>query len=46
MGTGRTRTLRRRLLDIVAEVTEGSTLSPSVRIAGAVDTLVSLSQDR
>jgi signal transduction histidine kinase len=32
--------LRRRLLNIIAEVTEGSHLSPSVRIAGAVDTLV------
>jgi signal transduction histidine kinase len=32
--------LRRRLLDIVAEVTDASQLNPSVRIAGAVDTLV------
>jgi signal transduction histidine kinase len=35
-GTG----LRRRLLDTVAEAVEGSGLSPSVRISGAVDTLV------
>jgi len=32
--------LRRRLLDIIAEVSDGTGLSPSVRISGAVDTLV------
>jgi signal transduction histidine kinase len=32
--------LRRRLLDIIAEVSEGASLSPSVRISGAVDTIV------
>jgi len=32
--------LRRRLLDIISEVTEGSALNPSVRISGAVDTVV------
>lgn len=33
--------LRRRLLDTAAEAAAGSGLSPSVRLAGAVDTLVS-----
>jgi signal transduction histidine kinase len=33
--------LRRRLLDIVAELSGGSGVSPAVRISGAVDTLVS-----
>jgi signal transduction histidine kinase len=32
--------LRRRLLDAAAEAAEGAGVSPSVRIAGAVDTLV------
>jgi signal transduction histidine kinase len=32
--------LRRRLLDVTAEAAVGSGLSPSVRMAGAVDTLV------
>jgi signal transduction histidine kinase len=32
--------LRRRLLDIIAEVTEDSALSPSVRIDGPVDSVV------
>ena len=32
--------LRRRLLDIIAEVTNGTALNPSVRIAGAIDTFV------
>jgi signal transduction histidine kinase len=32
--------LRRRLLDITAEASQGSGLSPSVRITGAVDTTV------
>ncbi|SDM42716.1 sensor histidine kinase [Allokutzneria albata] len=32
--------LRRRLLDTAAEAAEGSGLTPSVRMAGAVDTLV------
>lgn len=32
--------LRRRLLDVIAESSDGTHLSPSVRIAGAVDTLV------
>jgi signal transduction histidine kinase len=33
--------LRRRLLDIVAELSTGSGVSPAVRISGAVDTLAS-----
>lgn len=32
--------LRRRLLDVIAEVSDGTGLSPSVRIAGPVDTVV------
>jgi signal transduction histidine kinase len=32
--------LRRRLLDIIAEVTQDSPLSPSVRISGPLDTVV------
>jgi len=32
--------LRRRLLDIIAEASDGTNLSPSVRISGAVDTVV------
>ncbi|HEY0639463.1 MAG TPA: GAF domain-containing protein [Pseudonocardiaceae bacterium] len=32
--------LRRRLLNVIAEGTEGTALSPTVRIAGAVDNLV------
>ncbi|USX54385.1 GAF domain-containing protein [Lentzea sp. HUAS12] len=32
--------LRRRLLDIVAEITDGVELSPVVRLSGAIDTLV------
>jgi len=40
--SGMTRTsLRRRLLDIIADVTDGSVLSPSVRIGGPIDTVVS-----
>ena len=38
---GRGDSLRRRLLDTAAEAVEGSGLSPSVRMAGPVDTLVS-----
>jgi signal transduction histidine kinase len=38
---GRGAGLRRRLLDTAAEAAEGSGMSPSVRMAGAVDTLVS-----
>lgn len=37
---GRGDGLRRRLLDTAADAAEGSGLSPSVRMAGAVDTLV------
>ena len=33
--------LRRRLLDAIAESTDGSPLSPSVQISGAIDTIVS-----
>jgi signal transduction histidine kinase len=40
-GDGTDRGLRRRLLDTAAEAAAGSGLSPSVRLAGAVDTLVS-----
>ena len=32
--------LRRTLLDVVSELTEGADVSPSVRMSGAVDTLV------
>jgi signal transduction histidine kinase len=32
--------LRRRMLDVVAETSAGTAISPSVRISGAVDTLV------
>jgi two-component system, NarL family, sensor histidine kinase DevS len=32
--------LRRTLLDVVSELTDGSDVSPSVRMSGAVDTLV------
>jgi signal transduction histidine kinase len=39
-GTSGAASLRRRMLDIVEEVSAGSDLSPSVRISGAVDTLV------
>ena len=39
-GDGARGGLRRRLLDTAAEAAAGSGLSPSVRIAGAVDTLV------
>jgi len=40
-GDGTDGGLRRRLLDTAAEAAAGSGLSPSVRLAGAVDTLVS-----
>ncbi|TWF75146.1 histidine kinase/DNA gyrase B/HSP90-like ATPase [Pseudonocardia hierapolitana] len=40
-GEGAEGGLRRRLLDAAAEAAEGHGLSPSVRISGAVDTLVS-----
>jgi len=39
-GEGAEGGLRRRLLDTAAEATKGCGISPSVRIAGAVDTLV------
>jgi signal transduction histidine kinase len=39
-GEDRAGSLRRRLLDIVAEISAGSGVSPAVRISGAVDTLV------
>jgi signal transduction histidine kinase len=39
-GTSGDASLRRRMLDIVEEVSAGSDISPSVRISGAVDTLV------
>jgi signal transduction histidine kinase len=39
-GEGAAGGLRRRLLDAAAEAAEGRGLSPSVRISGAVDTLV------
>jgi len=39
-GEGSEGGLRRRLLDAAAEAAEGRGISPSVRIAGAVDTLV------
>jgi signal transduction histidine kinase len=32
--------LRRRLLDIMAELTEGATLTPAVRMSGTIDNLV------
>ncbi|GAA4545483.1 sensor histidine kinase [Amycolatopsis samaneae] len=38
--TGTTTSLRRRLLDLVAELAAGTAVTPSVRISGAVDTLV------
>jgi signal transduction histidine kinase len=38
--SGKGGSLRRRLLDVVAEASAGSGLSPSVRMSGAVDTLV------
>jgi signal transduction histidine kinase len=37
----RAASLRRRLLDTIAELSAGSGVSPAVRISGAVDTLVS-----
>jgi two-component system, NarL family, sensor histidine kinase DevS len=40
IGEGAAGGLRRRLLDTAAKAAEGHGLSPSVRIAGAVDTLV------
>jgi signal transduction histidine kinase len=39
-GTSGVDSLRRRMLDIVEEVSAGADISPSVRISGAVDTLV------
>ena len=39
-GDGARGGLRRRLLDTAAEAAAGSDLSPSVRMSGAVDTLV------
>ncbi|MFC4854355.1 GAF domain-containing sensor histidine kinase [Actinophytocola glycyrrhizae] len=39
-GTDGSASLRRRMLDIVEELSAGSELTPSVRISGAVDTLV------
>lgn len=39
-GTDGADSLRRRMLDIVEELSVGSDVSPSVRISGAVDTLV------
>jgi signal transduction histidine kinase len=39
-GEDKAGSLRRRLLDVAAEVSAGSGLSPSVRMSGAVDTLV------
>jgi signal transduction histidine kinase len=38
--SGKATGLRRRLLDVAAEASAGSGLSPSVRMSGAVDTLV------
>ena len=38
--SGKTGGLRRRLLDVAAEESAGSGLSPSVRMSGAVDSLV------
>ncbi|WP_037310023.1 sensor histidine kinase [Amycolatopsis orientalis] len=39
-GSDASKSLRRRLLDAVTELTSDGTLAPSVRISGAVDTLV------
>ncbi|GAB3744059.1 GAF domain-containing protein [Amycolatopsis oliviviridis] len=39
-GTEESTSLRRRLLDVVTELTTAPAVTPSVRIAGAVDTLV------
>ncbi|SDW73757.1 Histidine kinase-, DNA gyrase B-, and HSP90-like ATPase [Amycolatopsis xylanica] len=39
-GTDETTSLRRRLLDAVSDLTTDSVIAPSVRISGAVDTLV------
>ncbi|EME55088.1 GAF domain-containing protein [Amycolatopsis decaplanina] len=39
-GSDASTSLRRRLLDAITELTTESTVTPSVRIAGAVDTLV------
>ncbi|MFC4003486.1 GAF domain-containing protein [Prauserella oleivorans] len=39
-GTERPSSLRRRLLDIAAELTTDTTVSPAMRISGAVDTFV------
>lgn len=39
-GEDRHGSLRRRLLDVAAEVSAGGRLSPSVRLSGALDTLV------
>jgi signal transduction histidine kinase len=40
-GTSGDDSLRRRMLDIVEELSQGADVSPQVRISGAVDTLVS-----
>lgn len=40
-GTDQASSLRRRLLDVVEELSQNSGVYPSVRISGAVDTLVS-----
>ncbi|MFC3454941.1 sensor histidine kinase [Amycolatopsis speibonae] len=40
VGADETTSLRRRLLDVVTELTTAPAVTPSVRIAGAVDTLV------
>jgi signal transduction histidine kinase len=39
-GSDNSVSLRRRLLDVIAEQTTDSTVTPSVRISGAVDTMV------
>ncbi|MFE0022594.1 GAF domain-containing protein [Amycolatopsis sp. NPDC059021] len=39
-GTDASSSLRRRLLDLITELTTATTVAPSVRISGAVDTLV------
>lgn len=39
-GSDASKSLRRRLLDVVTELTADGSVAPSVRIAGAVDTLV------
>jgi signal transduction histidine kinase len=39
-GTDSSTSLRRRMLDIVVELSTGADVTPSVRISGAVDTLV------